>query len=170
MKIMKYLTMGLLFIGMIALVGCKKEDMSKYATKEDLNNYATNSDLNNSQAKVYNFGLTFGPGITSSMYWDINDFEKGDVIVTFGKFDELVGAASWSQLPIVNPNFIVTPEFDEDLGVLRITIFDGNGNSPFSSSGTIGFKAVLIKSSAIKTHPNIDLSSYEEISKTFSLE
>lgn len=58
MKIMKYLAIGMLFIGMTALIGCKKEDMSKYATKDDLNNYATNNDLNNSQAKVFNFGLT----------------------------------------------------------------------------------------------------------------
>lgn len=166
---MKNLTIGMLFIGMTALVGCKKEDMSKYATKEDLNNYATNSELDDSQAKVYNFSLTFGPGVTSSMYWDINDFEKGDVIVTFGKFGELVGATSWSQLPIVDPYFIVTPEFDEDLGVLRISITDWNGNSPFNTSSTFGFKAVLIKANGLKTHPDVDLSDYEEVSKTFNL-
>lgn len=47
MKLMKNLTIGMLFIGMTALVGCKKEDMSKYATKDDLDNYATEENVSN---------------------------------------------------------------------------------------------------------------------------
>lgn len=64
---------------------------------------------------------------------------------------------------------MVTPEFNENSGVLRISMTDGNGNSPLNSTSTFGFKAVLIKANGLKTHPNIDLSNYEDISKTFNL-
>lgn len=170
MKIMKYLTIGLLFIGMTTLVGCKKEDMSKYATKDDLNNYATNSDLNNSQAKVFNFSLTFTAGSTFKSYSGVTGFEPGDIVVTYIKYETLGSETYWTGLPATiggSVNFY--PEFGEDTGLLYINTLNNSGNSPWTSSNTFAFKAVLIKANGLKANPNLDLSNLEKVSEAFDL-
>lgn len=170
MKIMKYLTMGILFIGMAALVGCKKEDMSKYVTKDELNNYATNNDLANSQAKVFKFTAYFQPGDTWISYGGVTGFEKGDIVLTFMLYEDLGGEFFWSQLPATIANISFIPEFSEESGYLFINALNSSGGSPFSSNFTVPCKAVLVKANGLKTNPNLDLTNYEEVAKAFNLE
>lgn len=176
-KTVKFLTMGMLFIGMTTLVGCKKEDMSKYATKDDLNNYATNSDLNNSQAKVFNYNLTFSAGSTFASYNGVSPYyEAGDVIVTYYLFENLGDNSNpdyfWVSLPFKEEAYGINwfAEFSSADGFIFINAEKSNGSSPFSSSFTNGFKSVLIKANGLKTHPDLDLANYEEVLETFGLE
>lgn len=167
MKIMKYLTMGLLFIGITTLMGCKKEDMSKYATKDD---------LNNSQARVFNYNLTFNAGSTFAYYDGISPYyTAGDVIVTYYLFENLGNNSNpdyyWVSLPFKEEAYGINwfAEFSSADGSIFINAEKSNGSSPFTSSFTNAFKSVLIKANGLKKHPDLDLSSFEEVSKAFDL-
>lgn len=171
MKKIKFLTMGLLFIGMATIVSCKKEDMSKYATKDELNNYATNNDLNNNQAKVFNYDLTFPAGSSFETYDGITGFEHGDIIVTYMYYENLGGNDNyWVQLPFYdNSQVNIYAEYSEKDGFIYINAELDDGSAPWTSSNTMSLKSVLIKASALKAHPNVNLSNFKDVKKAFKL-
>lgn len=168
MKIMKYLTIGILFIGMTTLVGCKKEDMSKYATKDE---------LNNQQAKVFSYNLTFSAGSTFESYSGITPYyQSGDVIITYYLFENLGDNNNpdyfWVTLPFKDEYYDINwfAEFSDKDGFIYVNAERPNGSSPFTASHTRGFKSVLIKANGLKTYPDLDLGNYEEVSKAFNLD
>lgn len=182
-KTVKFLTMGMLFVGITTLMACKKEDMSKYATKDDLNNYATNSDLdnyatdddlNNSQAKVYDFTLTFGSSTTNATHTmpDGSMYNK----VTFVYLD--AGYKDWIMLPYyenspgyVPVNYIAT--IDEVLEKIKVETLrgDNEAGSPWASNNVQrDFRAVVIEKSGFIQHENIDWANYNEVIKTLELD
>lgn len=172
MNISKSIAIGLLVVGISTLSSCKKEDMSKYATKEDLNNYATNSDLANSGAKTFNFSLTFGAGDTFKSYSGITGYDAGDVLLTFVHYDTYGGTPYWVQTPVIVNNFVnVFTEFETTSGHLFVNTLkaDGTSGSPWTSSSTFSFKAVLIKSTGLIQNPNVDLTNYEAVKEAFNL-
>lgn len=172
MKIIKFLTIGLLIAGATSLSSCKKEDMSQYATKEDLNNYATNNDLANNGAKTFNFSLTFGPGDTFKSYSGVTGFDAGDVVLTFVHYATYGGTPYWVQTPIIVNDYVnIFAEFETTYGNLFINTLkaDGTPGSPWTSTSTFAFKAVLIKSSGLKQNPNVDLTNYEAVKEAFNL-
>lgn len=177
MKLVKFLTLGLLFIGVTGITGCNKENMSKYATKDDLNNYATSSDLNNSQAKVFNYNLTFYPGTTFAIYEGVMPyFSKKDVIITYYLYENLGNVVNpdyyWVALPFKEEAYGINwfDEFASDDGFIFVNAEKTNGSSPFTTTVTNGFKSVLIKANGLKAHPDLDLSNYQEVAKAFDLE
>jgi hypothetical protein len=138
---------------------CKKEDMSKYATKDELANYG---------AKTFNFDLTFNAGDTYQSFSGITGYEPGDVVISFVKTDSYL----WVQMPVILYNYVnLLPEFSENTGNLFInTLFaDGSAGSPWTSPTSASFKAVLIKSSGLIQHPDVDLTSYSAVKKAFNL-
>ena len=138
---------------------CKKEDMSKYATKDELANYG---------AKTFNFDLTFNAGDTYQSFSGITGYEPGDVVISFVKTDSYL----WVQMPVILYNYVnLLPEFSENTGDLFInTLFaDGSAGSPWTSPTSASFKAVLIKSSGLIQHPDVDLTSYASVKKAFKL-
>ena len=126
------------------------------------------------EAKTFNFNLTFDPGETFESYSGITGYDSGDVILTFSKYEDLSGTSYWTQLPATDPLNIVnlTPEFSDVDGNMFINSLkaDGSSGSPWVNSTTLSFKAVLIKSSGLIKHPNIDLTDLESIQKTFNIE
>jgi hypothetical protein len=138
---------------------CKKEDMSKYATKDELANYG---------AKTFNFDLTFNAVDTYQSFSGITGYEPGDVVISFVKTDSYL----WVQMPVILYNYVnLLPEFSENTGDLFInTLFaDGSAGSPWTSPTSASFKAVLIKSSGLIQHPDVDLTSYASVKKAFKL-
>jgi hypothetical protein len=142
---------------------CKKEDMSKYATKDELANYG---------AKTFNFDLTFNAGDTYQSFSGITGYEPGDVVITFALYEQLGGSNFWVQMPVIFNNYVsLIPEFSDNTGNLFInTLFaDGSAGSPWTTTSTFSFKAVLIKSSGLIQHPDVDLTSYSAVKKAFNL-
>jgi hypothetical protein len=133
--------------------------MSKYATKDELANYG---------AKTFNFDLTFNAGDTYQSFSGITGYEPGDVVISFVKTDSYL----WVQMPVILYNYVnLLPEFSENTGNLFInTLFaDGSAGSPWTSPTSASFKAVLIKSSGLIQHPDVDLTSYSAVKKAFNL-
>lgn len=166
MKKIKHLAMGLMFIGMTALVGCKKEDMSKYATKEDLQNYATNND---NQSKVVNFSITFTP----SKAWGTVpyiDKKESDIVLLYTHLDDLGGEPTWAPIPVVVGSINVVPEYVGNTIFIHAKKTSDNSYVNFTNNTTIGFKAVVLSFSGLSQQPDVDLTNYKEVSKAFNLE
>lgn len=166
-KTIKYLTLGMLFFGTLTMYSCKK-----YATKDDLKEYATQSDLNNSQAKVFNYNLTFAAGSTYEIYDGIKGFQKGDIIVTYLFYESLGGDDNyWVQLPFyLDSQINIFAEYSELDGYMFINAQLDDGSAPWMSPTPMSLKSVLIKANGLKTHPDLDLKKYEEVAKVFNLE
>lgn len=171
-KTVKILTMGMLFIGMTVLVGCKKEDMSQYATKSDLNNYVTHNELSESgfKAKEYNFLITFTPSQTWGSSPTIYKDNPDDVIIVYTKWDDLGGTPTWAQCPVTFGNLIIVPEFTNYTLFVNLLKADGTAGSPLSQNLTLPFRAVVIPVSGITQNPDVNYNNYEEVAKTFNLE
>lgn len=166
MKIMRYLTIGILFIGMTALVGCKKEVGPK--GEQGIQGPAGPS------AKTYDFTLTFGSSTTEATYSMPQGSMYGKVTLVY--LDK--GYKDWIMLPYyenspgyVPVNYIAT--IDEILEKIKITTQRGDNQtgSPWASNNVSrNFRAVVIEANGLKTHPNVDLKSYKEVAKAFDLE
>ncbi len=125
------------------------------------------------QAKTFNFNLTFNTGDTFQSYSGVTGFDADDVVMVYAKYETLGTTDYWSQLPVVIGNVVnFVPEFSDQTGFLFINTLkaDGTTGSPWTATTTIAFKAVLIKSSQIKIHPNVNWSNYTEVKKTFNLD
>ena len=123
-------------------------------------------------AKTYNFNLTFNAGDTWKSYSGITDYNADDVIIVYIYSNIYSGQYFWCQLPVIYGNVNYWPEFSDETGFLFIntTWADGSSGSPWSSSYTFGFKAVLIHSSVYSKYPDINYSNFEEVAKVFNLQ
>jgi hypothetical protein len=153
----------------VAVSGCKKEGPigPAGATGETGAAGAAGPD-----ATTFNFNLTFGAGDTWASYGGITGFDAGDVLVSFILFETLGGDAYWTQMPVVISGVNFLPEFSDTDGYMFMnTIYaDGSSGSPWTSATTLAFKVVLIKSSGLILHPDLDLSSYDDIQEVFDLD
>lgn len=125
-------------------------------------------------AKHYKKTLDFSVGDTIASFGIIPNFEKNDIIVTYAKWDDEGEESTWIQLPLTSTtlNLTILPIFSQSTGELWIEIgkADGSFGSYFTVDRSLAFRAVHIKTSALKEHPNVDLSKYEEVVKTFNIE
>lgn len=123
-------------------------------------------------ARTFNFSLTFNPGDTFKSYAGITGFDAGDVVLTYVLYETIGGTGYWTQIPVILSDYVnFVPEFSESTGFLYINSLkaDGTAGSPWTSSYTFAFKAVLIKSSGLAKNPNVDLNNYEEVKNTFNI-
>ncbi|MCO5269474.1 MAG: hypothetical protein M9897_11350 [Brumimicrobium sp.] len=165
---MKYLTMGLLFIGITALVSCKKEDMSKYVTKDELSQGQVSSD-----PKIENIDLTIKPyeWTWNSLYkcWEYkyphSSIYQG-VLVGY-----VMNGQGKQFMPYYDAQTGVTYGLADETfsGNIRITYYDGTTSLQKPSYDKYVYLKI-IPSAGLKTHPNLDLTNYEEVSKVFKVE
>lgn len=117
------------------------------------------------QAKVFNFSCTFFPGDYFASYSGISGYQSGDVIIFYAKYEVLGGTAYWAPLPLDAAGVKFTPEFSESTGSGFINTEKSSGatGSPWSTTTTVAFKAVLIKASGMKAHPEVNIYDYGQV-------
>ena len=124
------------------------------------------------QAKTFNFNLTFSSGDTYKSYSGITGYDADDVVIVYVMYETLAGTNYWTQLPVILSNAVsFVPEFSETSGFLFINTLKASGaaGSPWTSTSTLAFKAVLIKSSQIAANPNINYKDYNAVKSAFKL-
>lgn len=144
----------------ITFMGCKKEPGPKGDTG------ATGAQgPSGPSAKTFTFTLTFDPGETYETFSGVTGFTPNDVLLVY-VFSANYGSDYYTQLPyIIQTNSVnFWPEFSETTGNLFIntTWADGTSGSPWATSSTKKFKAVLIHSSIYKAYPNVNWANYDE--------
>lgn len=166
MKLMKYLTMGLLFLGITTLIGCKKEDMSQYVKKSDLESVTTEAN-----PKIENIDLTI-----KSYQWTWNstyncwEYKYGHSSINNGVLVGYVMNGQGKQfLPYYNAQSGVTYGLADETfgGNIRVTYYNGTTSLAAPTSDVFVYLKV-IPSSQIK--PNVDLTNYKEVAKVYNLQ
>lgn len=154
--------LSLLLILSLALFSCKKEGPQGPQGP---------SGVAGPEAKTFNFNLTFTAGSTFASYSGITGFDQNDMVITYVLNDSYGGDDYYVQTPYTIGNLYFWTEVNEKDGNLfvNVTKADGSSGSPFASSTTLAFKAILIKSSALTLHPGVDFSNYKEVVKTFNI-
>lgn len=169
------------FIGMFALAfglmftGCKKEGPQGPAGPAGPTGATGATGQAGPQAKTFVFSLTFNSGDTFKSYSGITGFNTDDVVIVYIHNNTYSGTDYYTQLPYMTDagsgGINVWPEMNETNGSLFIntTWADGTAGSPWSSSVTFKFKAVLISSSQFVKYPNLDWANYNEVKSTLNL-
>jgi|GEM_PF-975265 hypothetical protein len=122
-------------------------------------------------ARTFNFTLTFNTGDTFKSYSGITGFDANDVILFYVHYETLSSTYYWAPLPMIAGNMNIIPEFSESSGFVFINTLkaDGTSGSPWTSSSTLAFKAVLVKSSLLIANPGITSKNYEEVKRILNL-
>jgi hypothetical protein len=80
--------------------------------------------------------------------------------------------SNYFQLPYTfypSSTYSRTYTFKHYLGGLSVYVTDSDLTQP-ANPGLLTFKVVVIASSALAKHPNVDLNNYNEVKKTFELQ
>ena len=123
-------------------------------------------------AKTYTFNAFFD---TSIQYYTYNglfgEYDSDDAVLVY------VLNAYYSSTPycvllpyVANGTVNIYAEIG-DLGTIYINTDKANGTagSPWTSSVSFKFKAVVIKSTMLKKHPEVNLKNYDEVAQTFNI-
>ncbi len=167
MKTIKALLPVVLII-LMAITGCEK----KQGPKGDQG--ATGPQgASGPSAKTFTFTGNFN-STTQFIYYTglMSSFDADDVVITYIFNANYGGTDYYVMLPYVVSGFVnVYAEVGENGSIyINTDKADGSAGSPWTSPATFQFKAVLIKSSQIKKHPNVDYSNYSEVKATFNLQ
>jgi hypothetical protein len=183
-NLMKIATLLLICTASTTFTGCKKGDkgdmgpQGQPGTNRTDGTNGTNGATGPAgapgpDAKTYNYNLTFGPSTTFQSYTGVGvDFDANNVVVTYVKNATYGSEDFYVALPYVASGLVnIYAEVGEDSGLIFINTVkaDGTPGSPWTSSTTFAFKSVLIKSRAMKTHPNLNLKDYSEVMRAFNL-
>ncbi len=164
---MKIKTIIAICVIALTLVNCKKE-LGPKGDKGDTGAQGQPGP----QAKTFNFSLTFNAGDTYKSYSGITGYNADDIIMTYIKYETLGTEGYWTQLPYLVGNSVnFVPEFGDQTGLLFINTekADGTAGSPWASTATFDFKAVLISSSQKLAHPNLNWKNYNEVKQVLKL-
>lgn len=173
MNITKYLTIGILFIGMTALMGCKKE-VGPQGPQGEQGPQGQQGEQGPG-AKTYEFNMTFDAGSAFS-YHIISglpsNFSNGDALLGFILYDQYSGTKYWASLPYTSVNRVYLFNFNENTGTFWINLKNATTGAdlPFTSSTTLGFRAVHVKSSFMQENPNVDWNNYQQVKQVLNLE
>lgn len=164
-------------ISVILFVSCAKEGPAGPAGANGTNgtngaNGATGATGATGQpgpdAKTFDFQLTYNAGDTYQTYSGITGFDANDVILFFARYETLGGVPFWSSIPAVFSDVNFIPEFSNTTGLVFINTFElGTQTSPWTSSITFDFRAVLIKSSA--KNSNVNYNDYNSVKEYYHL-
>jgi hypothetical protein len=155
----------------LTLSSCKKPEKGETGPKGETGATGAQGQAG-PQAKTFNFILTFAAGDTYQSYSGITGFNADDVIMVYKVYETLGTTKYWTQLPWVVSNYVnIVPEFSESTGLLFINTekADGTVGSPWTTTNTFDFKAVLISSSQRAANPNINWKNYTEVKKVLKL-
>ncbi len=166
MKTLNQTLMTLLVITFVFSIGCTKE--GKQGPQGITGAVGPKGD-NGPDATTYNFNLTFNAGDTYKSYGGITNYDTDDVVFFFIYYENLSGVSYWTSMPVMISNINFVPEFSDQSGYAFINTTLSNGSSPWTSTTTLSFKAVLIKSSQRLAHPDIDYTNYYEVKGAFNL-
>lgn len=122
------------------------------------------------QAKTYDFNLTFTSSDTFKSYSGVTGYDADDAIIVYVRYETLAGTPYWAPLPLVLANTVnIVPEFSDLTGLIIINTLKANGStgSPWTTTTTLAFRAVLIKSS--KRMINVNYDNYKEVQKAYNL-
>jgi hypothetical protein len=167
-KTIKTITTAVVLTLILGLSSCKKGDTGPAGPTGT----AGAQGQAGPQAKTFNFNLTFNAGDTFKSYAGVTGYDADDVLLFYAKYETLGTTAYWAPLPLILDDLVnIIPEFSETDGFVFINTLkaDGTTGSPWASSATIAFKAVLIKSSQRVANPNVNLNNYEDVKKAYNL-
>jgi len=158
----------------LIIISCKKGDTGPAGDKGATGNTGATGQPG-PQAKTFVFNLTFNAGDTFKSYAGVTGFNTDDVLLVY-IFNANYGSDYYVQLPYMiggagAAGVHCYAEFSETSGNLFINTewADGTAGSPYTSSVTFKFKAVLISSSQFKAHPNTNWKNYAEVKSVLNL-
>lgn len=109
------------------------------------------------------FSMTFGPTVAYNSYTPSFKYETGDVVILENLTDPTYNY--WSPMPIVTTGVVVWGEYGEANG--EIYVYTDNASTGndyfFSSTVTLGFRAMLIKKSALIANPNLKDMTIDQV-------
>ena len=178
---MKQLTLATLIIAASALflAGCTGEQGPAGPTGPTGPTGATGATGNpGPEAVYYNFNLDFNASTTMQTY-DLTPtiFDGNDAVLVYLRHPSYPVYDEWVLLPWVwyNPGYVPVQfwsSIDRTYKTLWLytTRADNNTGSPWASTYTAYYKAVVIKASAGKSTPIIDYSNYKEVKEYFNFD
>ncbi len=127
-------------------------------------------------AAWYDFSLVFSPTVSSDYFslYDYTIYEDNDAVITYWKADPV----TFVQLPYTFYGDSITPVnfstvIDESQGQPWLYVFtewaDSLGGSPWATTVTLEFRAVVIKTVAGKSPPKLDYDNYLAVKEYYSL-
>ncbi|MGZ4099573.1 MAG: collagen-like triple helix repeat-containing protein [Bacteroidia bacterium] len=165
---MKKFAVAFLLIGIAVTSGCKKGDKGDTGPAGPTGSQGQAGP----SAKTYTFTGTFDASITVAGYTGIiADFSTGNTVIVYALNNIYSGTNYYVQTPYVASGTVnIYAEVGDDGNVFVHTDkADGTAGSPWAATTPIDFKAVLIKSSFLKEHPNWDLSTYDKAKSLLNL-
>lgn len=133
---------------------------------------ADEDHIHEPDATTFNFNLTFATGDTVMTYSGITGFSENDVVLLYVYNDQIAGENYYVQLPYTAMNLVnIYGQFSSTTGKVYVHTekADGTAGSPWTSSHTFAFKAVLISSKSMFLNQDVDYSNYLEVKKRFRL-
>lgn len=135
-------------------------------------NKADEDHVHDPEATTFNFNLTFGAGDTVMSYTGITGFTDNDVVLLYVYNDQIAGENYYVQLPYTALNLVnFYGQFSSTTGKVYVHTekADGTAGSPWTSTNTFAFKAVLISSKSLLFNQDIDYSDYQAVKARFHI-
>ena len=166
MKIIKFITIGLLITGVTTFSSCKKE-IEKQISEHETNQ--PHSSVNSSEITVYqNEWYGDGDGYEATKSAPIITSEiasKGAVLCYLKEGNEYL------PMPITmsagQGMWIFHLLFSYQTGSITFVSYDDDGLS--NNPGTLTFKVVTIEHTGMILNPDVDWTDYETVKETFNL-
>lgn len=169
MKTIKFLTIGLLFIGMTAISSCKKD----YITKKDAKNQFVQNGQNNNtvQSETFTVYSSDWSGSSSDGYWNYI-YHAPDLDMSGAVLLYMYDGDTYTSISTTS----YASNFDEGIGYayntstkkLQVQHYNISGSS-LTNPGLEKYKIVTIPTSGIKQNPDVNLKNYQSVKKTFNL-
>lgn len=155
-------------VALISLTGCKKEPGPKGDTGP-----AGPTGASGPQAKTYTFTATFNSTTTFGSYSGITNFDADDMVLVYLFEATYAGEDFYVQLPFLSSTGNVKhyAEVGENNGLIFVNAVFANGSSGgvYSTNTTLKYKAIHIKSSQVKAHPDVNYLDYQAVRKAFNI-
>ena len=109
------------------------------------------------------FTMTFGPASSYGIYNPSFFYTPGDAIIIEHLSDPTYNY--WSALPVVTTSLVLWGEYGYDLGDIWLYTDEvASGNDfPWNTDVTFGFRALLIKKSALIMNPDLEDMTIDEV-------
>jgi hypothetical protein len=162
---------ALLLIAATTFTGCKKPEKGETGPAGPTGAQGPQG-APGPDAQTFTYTLTFTSSDTYQTYYGITGFDANDMIVTYVLDETYGGEDFYVQTPYVVQNYVnIYAQVGENTGLVFVNTVkaDGTAGSPWASTSTLKFKSVLIKSRAVKAHPEVNYSDYAQVIKTFGL-
>jgi hypothetical protein len=154
---------------MTALVGCKKD----YITKKDADNKYVQQGTNNNTVQTETFTTNSNQWVQStssaSYYYNHSSTNITSDVISNGAVMVYLGDGSgnvWIAMPFSKSGLDFA--YAMQPSNVQVDISQSNGLMPNNPGGQ-QFKVVTIPASGMKANPNVDLTNYKEVAKTFNL-